>query len=1400
MGGGIDGRLGISSTLTLPRSSDLERTQVELRQTFTAAEKYRIELEFLQKGGNPLDLKFESAASVSVQSTSLTDQHQEPFVTSEPKGSFAVTASPYGDSVGSSRDPSVCEPNSADSLVLFDGGNKFPEAEKRSIAPSDHYSQLDSGKNTKKSGDPAALGVPRILYKRRVRSRPNRDGGRSSSSRDVKGLVVAASENGNAFSSFDSNLKGSNASVTIKDIVSSGHLDTELNGVLAEETTLRQVISTNCSNSELPGTQIGQSLDVSNEDELPARPRNVRCNGTMEQVLAFNEVPGKEGNDLVQEKECNILNIASNNIDSCCRSNNEDGLVLKEVEAFKGSELDLQIELKNPGSVEEIKPDGPTDIPEQSACSQNNLNLAIKEHEDYILKQAQIIEVNRKRMTELDVSTLPLQNCQISHWDLVLEEMSWLANDFAQERLWKVSAAAQVSRQVALSSQKRYQLQIASRKQKEVAQTLSRDVMEFWHTIEVKCKDLDLQSLKTDSKKGLQGYAMRFLKYNSILVQCSTMQVPSARDMTDLGIIDIAWDKLTEENLFYTVPPGAIEAYRKSIESHLLQCEKTWTGMPEEVDTSGRAAVAGINKVVFSTKVYQLQKFNYVAFGSKHIVLEEDDGGTRAFELEVSNTSKAIKSRREDYKSFTERPYEMGADLPFMQANEKNTGIQPSVYYGKRPCSSLNVILPTKHVRAASSQRVVGPFSAETSSYIQAPNNTDASSGDTNSSQDEQILLHGGAQIPDNIEAGSVDDYAKQFQFHLVDMSDRPRKKKKAKHSGASFNHRWPLDSVFQNDQKDHSKRRLDAYHLDSNGGNGLCIQRNTKKLKIRELSNNSSGDFTPLPRSIPSPVTPEMSDMANRKKFMDLHVPDCGKRSKTLKIPVCQPGSGSPWPLFEDQSLVVLVHDIGPNWGIISDAFNSSLRFKSIFRSSKECKERHKMLMDRSAGDGGDSSEDSGSSQPYPSTLPGIPEGSARQLFQRLQGPMEEDTLKSNFEKIIKIGKKHYYGRRKKDKQGPKHLQQPHSSHALALSRVSPNNLKGGLSSRKPMDFCDAIEFTPDVPAIGYQVSSSSTLCSDFSLASVPLNPPNRDWQHSNLSPGSLSGTDRGVRMLAAENGTGVMPGMNRSTPIARPGFDGAASPSMAMLSPIDMQSMVGPGQGSSMLRPKQSTDRRMQDLPVSQGGSSQGAPQLPNGMSLLPNQSAQPLDRPHSHELSSNSNNRKNLKGPCNQALRMRLIKEKQLWQQRVLQQQQFPQPPKFQLPVTSAPNSTHIQPQSSPPVFPSGLVHQILKQQNIDDQFVSTSQMQAASSKKLLHQKADNNYQNNAPRPVAFSSSVPSNNQQLLPQTRQNLLNLSRGMVNNQLVKSPEPPTNNSQTSLNFLIPQVPCTSVGATSETF
>ncbi|MCD7456460.1 Chromatin modification- protein EAF1 A [Datura stramonium] len=113
----------------------------------------------------------------------------------------------------------------------------------------------------------------------------------------------------------------------------------------------------------------------------------------------------------------------------------------------------------------------------------------------------------------------------------------------------------------------------------------------------------------------------------------------------------------------------------------------------------------------------------------------------------------------------------------------------------------------------------------------------------------------------------------------------------------------------------------------------------------------------------------------------------DQGRRAKTLKMSAGQAGSGSPWSLFQDQVLIVLVHDMGPNWELVSDAFNNTLQFKCIYRKPKECKERHKILLDRSGGDGADSTDDSGSSLPYPSTLPVIPKGSARKLFQNLLG-----------------------------------------------------------------------------------------------------------------------------------------------------------------------------------------------------------------------------------------------------------------------------------------------------------------------------------------------------------------------------------------------------------------------------
>jgi hypothetical protein len=51
------------------------------------------------------------------------------------------------------------------------------------------------------------------------------------------------------------------------------------------------------------------------------------------------------------------------------------------------------------------------------------------------------------------------------------------------------------------------------------------------------------------------------------------------------------------------------------------------------------------------------------------------------------------------------------------------------------------------------------------------------------------------------------------------------------------------------------------------------------------------------------------------------------------------------------------------------------------IYRRPNECKERHKLLTDKSC-DGADSADDSGSSQHYPSALPGIPKVNSHLLF----------------------------------------------------------------------------------------------------------------------------------------------------------------------------------------------------------------------------------------------------------------------------------------------------------------------------------------------------------------------------------------------------------------------------------
>lgn len=1555
MGGVVDGEVGIANKSS-PHKAAIDKVQSELRQECGVRDERKRELDFLEKGGNPLEFKLGIVASVSVQSTSITNQHPDHFVTSEAKGSLAITASPHGDSVESSGRPGTTpwDPNSADNLLLLDAENELSEGgrgllRRSSVLQSEQSFLMDGSHRTREHGDSVTFSLPRKAYKRRYRSRPNRDGARLSSTdvnpaqechgtslpshhvpKDVE-VLLSDADNQNIIS--NQNSKPTSPSIEIpktevangqnieldnlksfqstKDQAQGVSTDTasdviapenplldQLNqqslsvvsdmpkqiycngpeAIQTEETTSAaiecqpNVTTTKVENqsdscqmngfsrkigddkmtdthnnsvshvtklldSDSSCTQTSLSIDGNNDSEMCTGVKNLEPNGNLKTQTLRDGTTILEKDKFAKEMKdtegITSSDFVNKECASACQSKlDKDSLLLPKKEldqvesALKDKVKDQDISksmevpgltqlesvakptvplVNNPGPTKETSSDTrhqetlhvlKSDLPEVGFSDRvptvsleaqtspgSDSKLTCKIDEDSILKEAQIIEAKRKRITELSVVTSPVEICQKSHWDYVLEEMTWLANDFVQERIWKLAAASQISYRVAVASRLKKQERSSGLDAKRVAHTLAKVVMEFWHSIELQVHETSKELEQHCQKNGalsVRAYAVRFLKCDKPNSFNNREEVPLTPDrISDSGLLDLSWeDSLTEENLFYVIPPGAMETYRMAIESHMTQYEKIGSSVLEEVETSA-CDVA-------------------VDFESHDYVYDEDEGETNIYSMpmafEASKSSRyGQKKRKHLAQAYGARPYEVGSDMLPMQSVENKLVTPQFALLAKRPGSNINVSIPTKRMRTAS-RRVISPFGAGASGCIQVPNKTDASSCDTNSFQDDQSILRGGLVVPNSLEVESAGEFEQQLPFDSAEVSTKPKKKKKAKHLTATYEHRWQVDSSFQNEHfPSHFQKRTEIHQLESNGNNGLLGQSITKKPKLmRQSQDNSFDNIPPSAMSVPSPVGSQMSNMSNSNKFLKmLGGRDRGRKHKSLKMPSGQPGSGSTWSLFEDQALVVLAHDLGPNWELVSDAFNSTLHFKYIFRKAKECKERHICLMDRSSGDGADSADDSGSSQPYPSTLPGIPKGSARQLFQRLQGPMEEETLKSHFEKIIMIGQKQHYRKAQNDNQDPKQFQRPHTSHAIALSQVCPNNPNGG-PVLTPLDLCDASISGPDVHPHGYQGAHSSGLMTpnqgsitqmlpasgatvalqgasnmmignNFSSSPGPLNTSARDArygfprsgslpaddhqrmhlynqmitgrniQQSSISaPGAAPGTDRGARMLSSGSGMGMMSVANRNIPIPRSGLQGVPSSSMvnsgSVVSPVmssgNMHAGVGAGQGSSMIRPRESMNmlrpgltqdqqRQMMvsDLPTP--GNNQGVSHFGGLNSSFSNQttsppvSSYPLHHQPSHPISPQqpqvlSPHQSHFQGSANHASStqqqafssFRLAKERQL-QHRILQQQQ---PQQFaasnsmlshvqsqpQLPISSSPmqNSPQGQPQTSSP----------------------------------------------------------------------------------------------------------------------
>ncbi|XP_047325794.1 chromatin modification-related protein EAF1 B-like [Impatiens glandulifera] len=1448
--GEIDGRVGINSKVG-PQHPTVQKAQDELRQEYDVREERRRELEFLERGGNPLDYKIVNATSISVQSTSLTNQPHE----REAKGSFAQTTSPLGDSVESSGRPGAsvaCEPNSADNLLLFDGESEFIGGErnpmhpcKNVIAPSEQSSRLQGNQNAKEFEDSAAIAFPKNqAYKRRNRTRPNRENARSSSTdivqprtghvssmrsgpKDLKVSVVDANNSKDKSVASVCNSKPSSPTGSLDCKATPSHSEQPV----PEQDASKGLVDKNPQgNSELPDSTKGSEQLVSAvvirpqcEDIAKAEnngPRNnivnddlngnatlaPKCfdsdctptsmdrniNGDASINLGNVNLEANSEEQIFREK--NMVNNANENIkgenksDGSCGYQSQQGSGRhsdKEVKCSVplnsdvpngdsplGTEGRANDQLRDDSTIQKGVSSGILDSTEdyspnrthtsvnasalveanesfqlssaapEQPCPEADVELETKALEDAILEEALTIEAKQKKVAELSAITLPLESRKKSHWDFVLEEMAWLANDFAQERLWKITAAAQLSRQVTFASHLRSKELFDLWKQKKEAHFLAKAVMDFWQLAEEKLKQFQPSSPGKSPLLAVHGYAVRFLKYNRGATAVGQAESTRTPDWTyDPGVMNLPpEDQSQEENLFYKVPVGAMEAYRKSIESYVIR----WQSGDVQVETSMHNAA--------TDNIY-----------------EEDEGETSAYYLHGgSQSNKSVKfsqkKKKNSIRFYTGRQYDRGADMASMG---NRFGNQQDIQMGKRPSSDLRVgPILTKRMRTAPRPRVLGPYSAGSSGGVQGLTRTDASSGDTNSFQDDQSAYPSGLHIPNSLEVESVGDFEKQLPFDSAEVS-KPKKKKKAKYSG--YEHRWQLDSAFQHERMDQLKRKLESQQLDSNGNSCLLGQHIGKKQKTFKSLDSTLDNHAQTGSSVPSPTTSQMSNMHHPNKIIRiLNGRDRSRKSKALKIPAGFSGSESPWSLFEDQALVVLVHDMGPNWELVSDAINNTLQIKCIFRKPNDCKDRHKILMDKTGVDGADSAEDSGSSQPYPSTLPGIPKGSARQLFQHLQDPVEDKMIKTHFEKIVMISQKMIHRKSQNDYIDPKKIQ-PHASHTLVLQAL-PNYINGGPPAT-PLDLCDTPTSSPDGLVLGYQGSHSTNglaISHPSSVASVlptsspkassiqsssvavhgnnfpsPSGPGNtsvRDGRYAvarsaatlpvdeqqrynqvvsgrNVqSPAAPQGTDRSVVRVGG-NGLSAM---NRSMPIARTGLQGLPSPSIMSSGSIMSSNMPpvphpvnihrsGVGSSQGMLRPRirpaQNNPEHHMQIPQGNSPSFGGlSPVFTNQASSTSSVQSYPstMQQQQQQSVVSNSSHHSHLQGQNHSAGNnspnqnaYRLAKERQL-QQRLQQHQQHlhhqplppsgavmthvPPQPHLPPPTSSVPNSPKVQPQTS------------------------------------------------------------------------------------------------------------------------
>lgn len=115
-----------------------------------------------------------------------------------------------------------------------------------------------------------------------------------------------------------------------------------------------------------------------------------------------------------------------------------------------------------------------------------------------------------------------------AHWDYLLEEMTWLATDFAQERKWKKASAKKCARMIMkYHGDKESQFEKAEKENilrlRKIASTISKEIRQFWSSVE-KLVDYKMQTKLEEKRKKALDLHLNFIvgqteKYSSWLAE-----------------------------------------------------------------------------------------------------------------------------------------------------------------------------------------------------------------------------------------------------------------------------------------------------------------------------------------------------------------------------------------------------------------------------------------------------------------------------------------------------------------------------------------------------------------------------------------------------------------------------------------------------------------------------------------------------------------------------------------------------------------------------------------------------------------------------------------------------------------------------------------------------------------